>query len=322
MRNLNQIISELRGSMESVLPDGCPFVIGGGLIRDAFYGGYPGDIDVWLPSNITIPDADAFARHIATHGYGRDDGFQGQILFRGPGSQVAEDRPEGVFGFEATPPTPENYGDVHNHWVMELENTSEERGYPKVNIMRNMAVWNNDAPAWFTTIMRNFDLDCCMFFVGYMRGQRDVNTVIIPRHIVQNLSNRARGGISVHMNEVYWNQARVETTSHERIMSRVHKMNDKYEFRIPEDVNRIRMIPTDEIVAEPVTMSWLLRFFNSGGGYGVHPLPTRTNRWTPAQHRERLARAQARFEEYRAQIAARGQMHPQHVNAMTFYPYW
>jgi hypothetical protein len=289
-----------------VLPDGCPFVIGGGLVRDAIMGGRPNDIDVWLPSNITVPDCDAFCAHLVRTGYGVADGFQGQVIFRGPGSDVREVEAEPILGgFHNAEYNAENYGDVHNHWVIEVENTSEEFAHPKVNIMRNMARWTGDAPAFFTEIMRNFDLDLCMYFIGYMPGQNSINTVIMPRHLRIGLMSAASNGartVQTHINEVYWNQARLNNTSEERIRSRVVKMNQKYMLRLPEAIEDIRMIPTADIVAEPVQLSFLMRYFNANMGYGNAALPQMANRLHEADYNRLWAEATARFHEWQSRV--------------------
>lgn len=295
--------------MESVLPDGCPVIIGGGLIRDALYGGRPNDIDIWLPSNVTIPDVDAFCAHLIRTGYGPQQGFQGQIIFRGPGSRI-EEVEEGVLGgFGAAEHDDEGYGDVHNHWVIEIQPSetvplADPIGHPKVNIMRNMARWNGDAPAFFTEIMRNFDLDLCMYFVGYMPGQTSVNTVIMPQHLLHTLNTRRGGRVDVaRLNEVYWNQARLETTSTERILGRIRKMNEKYQaLGLPEDIERISMIPTAEIIAVPVLFSHLMPRFNSNSVWGNAPLPARANRLTEAQHRANWDAAQIAYTAWRNRV--------------------
>lgn len=293
-----------------MLPDGCPFVIGGGLVRDALYGGRPNDIDIWVPSNISVPDVDAFCAHLVRTGYGPNDNFQGQVIFRGPGAQVREVEDQPVFGgFNDAEHDDANYGDVHNHWVIEIQNTSETFAHPKVNIMRNMARWTGDAPAYFTELMRNFDLDICMYFIGYMPGQNTVNTVIMPQHVRQAMveaSMRGTRTMPTSINEVYWNQARLQTTSVERIRSRVQKMNDKYQLRLPMEIENIRMIRTADIIAEPVALSYLMRFFNRGYGYGNTALPTRQNTVNEADWQRIWADAQERFQEYRDRQIERG----------------
>lgn len=326
MIRLREIIGRLRGSMNRVLPDGCPFVIGGGLVRDAIYGGRPNDIDIWLPSNIHIPDVDAFCAHLVNSGYGPRQGFQGQVIFRGPGSRV-EEVIEGVLGdFGDAEHDLGGYGDVHNHWVIELQpmdappdGSEASFGYPRVNIMRNMARWTGDAPSFFTEIMRNFDLDLCMFFVGYMPGQTQVNTVIMPQHLRDGILHPQNNGVvRTRMNEIYWNQARLETTSRERILSRVRKMNEKYSIHLPEDVSRISMIPTADIVAVPVLLSELIQRFNRVGGFGNMAIPTRFNRVYQHQLEEAIANAQTRYQEYRANLALRGMPVPPGLTPMTF----
>lgn len=328
MIHLRALTGRLRGAIERVLPDGCPFVIGGGLVRDALYGGRPNDIDVWLPSNIHVPDVDAFCAHMVNCGYGTRQGFQGQVIFRGPGSRV-EEVEEGAFGgFGNAEHDLGGYGDVHNHWVVEIQTAPNapagslgDLGHPRINIMRNMARWTGDAPSFFTEIMRNFDLDLCMYFVGYMPGQNAVNTVIMPQHLRDSLLNSRINHYRVaptRMNEVYWNQARLETTSTERILSRVRKMNEKYTLNLPEDIHRIVMIPTAEIIAVPVLFRDIINCFNSNGGYGAAAIPTRFNRVHQHQWDEAMATAQATFAAYRDRLQANGAMVPPGVTPMAF----
>lgn len=321
------MIGRLRGSIERVLPDGCPFVIGGGLIRDALYGGRPNDIDIWLPSNIHVPDVDAFCAHMVNTGYGPRQGFQGQVIFRGPGSRV-EEVTEGIFGgFNNAEHDVGDYGDVHNHWVVEItpapgnpQNTVPSADHPRINIMRNMARWTGDAPSFFTEVMRNFDLDLCMYFVGYMPGQTQVNTVIMPQHLLEGLrtSFHTNHLAATRMNEVYWNQARLETTSVERILSRVRKMNDKYSVRIPEDIPAIPMIPTAEIIAVPVPLATLISLFNDRQGYGNAAIPTRQNRVQEEIYNLALVNAQQSFIEYRDRLAERGSPVPPNLTPAAF----
>lgn len=292
--------------MESLLPEGCPFVIGGGLIRDALYGGCPSDIDIWLPSNISIPDIDAFCRHLATSGFGPNEGFQGQVLFRGPGATV---QPVNPFAFGALETAAaENYGDVHNHWVVELQTSPiATEAHPRVNFMRNMATWNGDAESWFTEIMRNFDLDICMFFIGYMPGQSQVNTVIMPRHMLV-----AQGTRTVRMNEVYWNQGRLQNTSVDRILARVDKMNSKYNIRLPRLIQDIQMIPTENIVAVPVRMSRMVAMMNNQ--MGTFADPTQQNRMTNEVRLRCVAYALARYQAYVDEVGFRPGL-----NVMSFF---
>lgn len=319
------MISRLRGSMESLLPDGCPFVIGGGLVRDALYGGRPNDIDIWLPSNITVPDVDAFCAHMVRRGYGADHGFQGQVIFRGPGATV-EEVTEGIYGNADA--DAENYGDVHNHWVVEItpapnapQGSMGDHGHPRINIMRNMARWTGDAPSFFTEIMRNFDLDLCMYFVGWMPGQTNINTVIMPQHLHQSMLQNHRRGNTVavtRINEVYWNQARMETTSTERIISRVRKMNEKYTIHLSENIDQIPIIPTAEIIAIPVLFTDILGCFNGSGGYGNNALPQRQNRVQQATLDLAMEAAQRDWIAYRDRLHQVGNMMPPNVTPMAF----
>jgi hypothetical protein len=327
---LRDKIGRLRGAIERVLPDGCPVIIGGGLVRDALYGGRPNDIDVWLPSNIHVPDVDAFCGYMVNAGFGPRQGFQGQAVFRGPGSRV-EEVTEGIFGgFGDAEHDNAGYGDVHNHWVVEIQSAPDAQestpGYshPRINIMRNMARWNGDAPSFFTEIMRNFDLDLCMYFVGYMPGQNSVNTVIMPRHLHDSIVNRLRNNTVVvrpRMNEVYWNQARLQTTSTERILSRVRKMNQKYTLSLSENINNIQMIPTNEIVAVPVRFIDIIGCFNGDLGYGVVPIPTRANSVHLHVHEAAVEAAQGLYEQWRDAIMSRGGPVPRAVGPSAFIRY-
>lgn len=316
------MIGRLRGTIERVLPDGCPFVIGGGLIRDALYGGRPNDIDIWLPSNIHVPDVDAFCSHMIRSGYGPQQGFQGQVIFRGPGANVQEVT-EGVLGgFGDAENDAAGYGDVHNHWVVEIQSTSETIGHPRINIMRNMARWTGDAPSWFTEIMRNFDLDICMYFVGYMPGQNTVNTVIMPEHLRDSLlRNRQEGRARVaptRMNEVYWNQARLDTTSVDRIISRVRKMNEKYLVNITERIENIPVIATLDIIAVPVRLADIIGCFNCDSGRGNVQLPQRANRIQQADYDRAWVSAQEQFRTWREGWLARGGVPSPTITPMAF----
>jgi len=264
---------------------------------------------------------------MVNRGYGPRQGFQGQVIFRGPGSRVEEVQ-EGIFGgFNNAEHDEAGYGDVHNHWVVELQPMGNNLAgvpaadCPRINIMRNMARWTGDAPSFFTEIMRNFDLDLCMYFVGYMPGQNTVNTVIMPQHLQNSLLNSRINHHRVaptRINEVYWNQARLETTSTERILSRVRKMNEKYTLNLPEDIQRIVMIPTAEIIAVPVLFRDIINCFNGNGGYGAAAIPTRNNRVHQHQWDEAMAVAQQTFDNYRNRLMAGGAMVPPGVTPMAF----
>lgn len=235
-----------------MLPNDCPFIIGGGLIRDAILGGRPKDIDVWLPTNITHIDLTAFLgrarHHFPEHNV--------TCVFEGPGAHLAPSTMNPWAGTDILGPDQHAYGDVNNNWVVEMTHPT----LPDVNFMRSMTPWEGQAQPFFNSLMRAFDIDHCMFFVGYMAGQEDCNTVIMPQHMAQAVtSDRIVHG---HMNEVYWNQYRMNITSQARIIERVRKMNSKYNLRISENMDTIRRIAVEDIIATPVLLKTLMRKVN------------------------------------------------------------
>lgn len=238
-------MDELREWTYRVLPEGCPFVIGGGMIRDAILGGRPSDIDIWLPSNL--------GRDYLTAG-----GFIDKFLEHNPESEA-----ECSILFELGVPR-ENidaagYGDVNNHWVVEVQIPN----WPRINFMCSLAEWRTEDPQYFFNgVMRGFDIDQCMFFIGWMPNQRDVNTVILPQHLMQ------RHPRNFNLNELYWNQYRLENTSAARVEARLIKMYSKYgwNMRTPEELNAHGFIlPTNQIVAKPFLLRDVLRHFERQG---------------------------------------------------------
>jgi len=160
-------------------------------------------------------------------------------------------------------PTNENYGDVNNHWVIEVQ----VEGWPKINFMRSMTPWTTPQ-AFFNGLMRAFDIDYCMFFIGWMPGQNNVNTVIMPEHMTNRAINNPR------MNEIYWNQYRLSNTSAARVESRLIKMYSKYSFRVrcPEEFDREGLIlPTESIRAKPMLLSRVMRMLTHPSS-PVHPV--------------------------------------------------
>lgn len=229
------MLGALRQATEGYLPDGCPFVIGGGLVRDGFGGARPGDIDIWLPSNISVDACEEFLE-VITDSF---EGSSGAIVFRGPQANGGE-WTEGTQNLA-------DYSDVNNHWVIEVEIPD----YPKVNFMRSMLQWTNDSQAFFNGLMRFFDIDICMMFLAYERGQSDTRYVIVPQHMVQWFAQSYRGEtVPPRLNSIYWNRARMDMTSHDRTQARMDKMNAKYNFGMTMDT--VRMIEQDSIVAYPV----------------------------------------------------------------------
>jgi hypothetical protein len=256
---LASIVNMLRDGLSDMLPAGCPFVIGGGLIRDAILGGRPGDIDIWFPANIRIRDPERFLEHILLELQPR----RCSIAFNGPPN---EDLTPGA--------TQSNYGDVNNHWVMEVDLGV---AFPKVNIMCSMSVWFGDAQGFFTDLMQAFDLDMCMFFCAWMPGDPiDTRVVIMPDHLWRLWSgsdsyNPAMGRLT--QNSLHYNAARANTTSEARIQSRIDKMCSKYCYSWRQS-SRIDVIPQDEILAVPVSLRAVMSRVNRNSG---PPYPTMAN---------------------------------------------
>lgn len=225
---------------EAILPSGCPFVVGGGLIRDGFGGARPGDIDIWLPSNITLPDCDAF-RQFCIDRFD-DVELDARIVFRGPDAHGGMDLTLATAAVE--------YTDVNNHWVFEINSADA----PKINFMRSMTPWADDSQAFFNGLMRAFDLDICMLFMAWERGEDVTPYVIIPLHMAGWCQESFRGERHVtRLNMIYWNKMRWDRTSEARTTGRINKMNSKYEFNM--SIDNIRLIETEDIIACPVKVS-------------------------------------------------------------------
>lgn len=206
-------------------------MIGGGVVRDGIMGGQPNDIDVWLPSNINITSTeelriwcrDAFVAPV-------------EVVFSGP-ENVDQDG--------------EGYRDMSNHCVLEF---TDMRGF-NINIMRTMTVWNNEDPsAFFRGVMRNFDIDLCMFFVAFGYEEQGIHTphVIMPRHLVVQLNDTT--GITYQIRQFCWNAHRLENMSDARRAMRSEKMHSRFMNLGPEGT-----IQVEEIEPQVVTVSWLMR---------------------------------------------------------------
>lgn len=204
-----------------------PLTLGGGIVRDLILGGQPNDIDIWLPSNGHIQDANEMMRLISAI-----FNVPVQLIF----SLNAQE------GAEA-----ENYRDVSNRWVLEFV----VDGF-RFNVMRTMVAWTSPQ-SFYDRLMQNFDLDICMFFVAF---HTNINTdvhqwrkhVIMPQHLVEDLRN------GLQVNFLTWNRWRMDQTSPERKRLRLEKMNARYEF----DEGDAGAIDMEDLVATPVKLSWLL----------------------------------------------------------------
>lgn len=243
-QQLKRNLRTLQALTERILPTGCPFVIGGGLARDALGGARPDDIDIWLPSNISefVQDCNAFQWFFENNI--PVTGSTAQIVFRGPGAR-------GTLDLEASL-NAVAYSDVNNHWVAECALP----GYPKVNFMRTMVPWTGDTQAFFNTVMRSFDLDICMMFLAFEPGVYDTKYIVMPLHVVDACESKR--GTTPTLNMIYWNRARMEQTSATRTNGRIEKMNRKYQFGLR--LETIQLIETDQIVACPVKISKAVRW--------------------------------------------------------------
>lgn len=269
------------------LPTGCPFVVGGGLVRDSILGGRPSDIDIWLPSNLQagFVGAESFLSMLAL--WAPEDTYF-EVLFRGPdhdgtNGQAPGDTPVGA--------TPNEYGDVANHWVIEMQ----VPGWPRVNFMRSMTQWRSDSQEFFNGLMRAFDIDHCMFFIGWMNGQSNVNTVIMPEHMLSRDSRRFR------LSELHWNQWRLGSTPAARVESRLIKMYSKYSygFRTAQEIEAEGLvIPLDQIVARPVLLSQAMRIL--ANPHMPLPIWTNTNECTEQSKAATLANITQRYNQRNA----------------------
>lgn len=202
---------------------GVPVVLGGGVVRDAILGGVINDVDIWLPSNVHMQDVTRAVSALASR-------FNTDVSI--------------IFNLNAdAEANSENYRDVSNHWVIEFT----LRGF-KFNIMRTMVPWENPEQ-FFTGVMRNFDIDLCMMFVGWMPGRANWrNAVIIPQHMKSDLE---QGHV---LDTVLWNRWRLNATSETRVASRNEKMRTRYNLH-PTAIDRIQR---EEIQAIPVTVQFLI----------------------------------------------------------------
>lgn len=244
--HLKSRLATLQRVTETILPSGCPFTIGGGLVRDALGGARPDDVDIWLPSNVTIEDCNAFQYWFQT----QISGCECSIVFRGPGARGTMTLEESIAAVA--------YSDVNNHWVAECHIP----GFPKVNFMRSMVPWTGDTQEFYNGLMRCFDLDICMMFIGFERGSKaESKYVIMPLHIVDACKRKARFANFTRtpsLNIIYWNALRMAHTAEQRTQGRIDKMNRKYQFNLTLD--SIRLIETEDIIACPVKISQAVRW--------------------------------------------------------------
>jgi hypothetical protein len=251
--------------------------LGGGFVRDAILGGRPSDLDIWLPSNLgayvsTTAFTDLIRNHTTT---------TVTSLFIGPGAQEARV----IEGGDT-----EGYGDVNNHWVLEMQENDEFRPdllpVPRVNFMRSLTPWTGDSQAFFNSLMRSFDLDICMMFVGLMPTDREVRYVIVPQHLAMRALGRQGFTPYAQMNMLYWNQMRLQTTAPARIQTRLEKMYSKYSCRMlytqEEFIEANAVIPTEDIHATPISLQSFMGLV-SRSSFNWMPKPQNTRR-LPVNH--------------------------------------
>lgn len=248
--------------VRSLLPEGCPFVVGGGFVRDIILGGRPSDIDVWLPSNLRRCElADEFVQYML-----EDNMVPSAIVFRGPGSRTEGENLHGASGAHAS----QAYLDINNHWVAEVPANSSGGigGYdnaPAINFMRTMVTWDGDAQAFFTGLMRSFDIDTCMFFMGWDQTEniQNIRHAIMPQHLWNLWRHRIGGNRQdlrqLRINEIHFNELRANAASATRLAARIDKMCLKYHFSRPRSIEEVQRIPVDQIVALPVDLTALRR---------------------------------------------------------------
>lgn len=216
-------------------PQDQPITLGGGIVRDLLLGGTPNDIDLWLPANSDCTDVALMINHIHRR-------------FNVPVNLV--------FSLNAhDDANPENYSDVSNHWVIEFI----INGY-KFNVMRSMVNWSTPQQ-FYTDLMRNFDIDLCMFFSGWLPNTENFawrNNIIMPEHLKIDLEEGLR------VNFTTWNRWRLDNTSQARKDLRNSKMTSRYEVNDHHGV-----IDREDIIATPVPVSWFLT--------KVHLMPLPTN---------------------------------------------
>uniref|UniRef100_A0AAU6W0L3 Poly A polymerase head domain-containing protein n=3 Tax=unclassified bacterial viruses TaxID=12333 RepID=A0AAU6W0L3_9VIRU len=217
-------------ALRAIVPEGCPVVIGGGIVRDGIMGGESNDIDVWLPSNINITSPQQLQGWAEAR-----FGAAVSIIFNGPENVEQEG---------------EGYRDMSNHCVLEFTNA---RGF-RINLMRTMTPWVQGEPqVFFRGVMRNFDIDLCMFFIAFPPESRGIHVpyVVMPQHLVDQLNSEL--GVMRSIRQFCWNSYRLETMSPARKTMRSEKMHAKLHLR-PAD-GRISVIDIEPTV---VSVSWIM----------------------------------------------------------------
>lgn len=161
---------EIRAMLTHCMPQGCPFVVGGGFVRDGIFGAPIGDIDIWLPSNMVADsDWESFISMLNNQELLNENPFNS--------TSVIFNRPDGMDG---------EYRDLVNHWVIQTTITPQayNRNYTyQIQFMRTNVEWTGDTQAYFDGLLQQFDFDLCMMFLAWDYG---VNFNMSPngRHLI------------------------------------------------------------------------------------------------------------------------------------------
>lgn len=270
--NLRSTLNQIRSHINEILPPDCPFIIGGGFVRDGLLGARISDIDVWLPSNVVMPpqptapipiwtvpvptwvnthhDGEMHANNFIDHLWRFHPLYQANsVLFEAP--------------FATLQPNEEGqaYHDMSNHWVV----GTTINGYP-VQFMRTNVEWENDPAEFMSRLCRNFDIDLCMMFLCVERDAESVDSALGSQYIVMPSE------ITDFLNEdgdplrtMLWNTAR-NTTSDARKLSRYLKMTTKYHLdaavpntNVPELPHAMfDDVPPERLIAVPVPLRFLM----------------------------------------------------------------
>ena len=260
--NLQETLNRVRTVVNQILPEGCPFIIGGGFVRDGLLGGAISDIDIWLPENINIPQPVNQLQMFLGGAADSSDRMIDFLVLNHVGSYT-DTTPIFTSPFptlNAVAPDGQAYHDMSNHWVI----NSSLNGYP-LQFMRTNVAWNGDPSEFMSSLCRNFDIDLCMMFMCIERTAETIveslgsQYIIMPTLIPEFLSNDNQSTLET----MIWNEAR-NTTSDARRASRLAKMCDKYHVR-PVATSALGVVsvdfdvvPASFITAAPVPIDFLL----------------------------------------------------------------
>jgi hypothetical protein len=204
----------IRNSLQSLLPNGCPFVVGGGFVRDGIFGAPIGDIDIWLPSNMIQSQGwEEFIHYLRSL---NDDQQYSSVQNIG----VVFNRPDGMDG---------EYRDLVNHWVVQADVTPVMYNPNYVytfQFMRTNVNWEGDAQAYFDGLLQQFDFDLCMMFLAWDYGTPFTGNSN-GRHLICDRAWWDRIQTTVGENTYKLNPARVDTAPN-RMQGRHDKMRRKY----------------------------------------------------------------------------------------------